>query len=255
MLQDSQVALVEYGVTQDLTMMAYLPFQHNEIISQTGTGDQKAAFTNPGDIRIFGLLVTNRGDRSQGHLNFGLSVPVGFLEQQTIPGTFPTPSPTVPNLPYQIRTSSGTYDLLLGYTYRKQTDNWTWGGQVNGVIPTGKNSLGYELGNQFQATTWVSRRWTDQFSTSARLDGHVIGAIRGSDNRLDTTLSPANQTNAQATNYLNGLLGVNYLLSRPEHRIREQRLFLESGIPLYQWVQGQQVGLSWTLNAGWGMTF
>ena len=83
----------------------------------------------------------------------------------------------------------------------------------------------------------------------------MIGDIRGADPRLDPTLSPVNQTNAQASRYLNGLLGVNYLLSRPEHRIREQRLFLESGMPLYQWVQGQQLGRSWTLNAGWGMTF
>lgn len=254
MLQDSQVALVEYGVTNDLTMLALLPFQHNEIVSQTATGDYKATFTNPGDIRLMGMLVVTRGEGSQSHANFGLSIPVGFLEQQNI-GSTPGPSPTEPNLPYAIRTSSGTYDVLLGYTYRKQYECWSWGAQANAVIPTGKNTLGYELGNQWQLTGWLSRRWTDRWSTSARLDGHMNGNIRGDDGRLNTMLSPANQANVQARNYLNGLLGVNYLLTRPEHRIREQRLFLESGIPLYQWVDGPQVGLSWTLNAAWGMVF
>jgi hypothetical protein len=249
MLQDSQVALVEYGVTQELTMMAYIPYQHNEINFQTATGGDKQTFTNPGDIKIMGLLAVNRGDRSQGHLNFGLSIPVGMLEQVTTAGGSPTA------IPYQLQTSSGTYDLLMGYTYRKQTDNWTLGAQANGVVPTGKNTLGFELGNQLQLTTWASRRWTDRWSTSVRLDGHLQGNIRGLDDRLDPTISPANQTNAQARQYVNGLLGVNYLLSRPEHRIREQRLFLESGVPLYQWVDGPQVGLSWILNAGWGMTF
>ena len=167
----------------------------------------------------------------------------------------PSPSPTAPNLPYQLRTSSGTYDLLFGYTYRKQTDYWTFGGQANAVIPTGKNTLDYELGNQVQLTAWASRRWTDCISTSARLDGHWNGNIRGADPRLDPALSPANQANAQARQYLNVLLGVDYLLTRPGHRIPEQRLFLESGVPLYQWVEGQQVGLTWTLNAGWGMAF
>ncbi len=258
MLQNSQVALVEYGATQDFTVLAWLPFQHNEINSQTSTGQYHATFTNPGDIRLMGLLVVGRGDRSQSHVNFGLSLPVGFLEQsvfQSGGSTTVGPSSTVPNLPYQLRTSSGTYDVLLGYTYRRQTDFWTWGGQVNGVIPTGKNTLNYELGNQLQATTWLSRRWSDRWSTSARLDGRLIENIHGADVRLVQSLSPANQPHAQASRSVTGLLGVNYLLNRPGHRIGEQRLFLESGVPLYQWVDGQQLGLTWTLNAGWGMAY
>ena len=256
MVQNSQVALLEYGATQDFTVMAYLPFQHNGINSQTSTGNYLATFTNPGDIRIQGLLVIRRAERSQSHINFGLSIPVGFLEAQTIGGTGqPAPSPTAPNLPYALRTSSGTYDLLFGYTYRKQSDYWTFGGQANAVVPTGKNTLDYELGNQFQLTGWASRRWSERWSTSARLDGHWNGNIRGADPRLNVALSPVNQANAQGRQYVNGLLGVNYLLTRPEHRFRDQRLFLESGVPLYQWVDGQQLGLTWTLNAGWGMAF
>ncbi|MEI8021243.1 MAG: hypothetical protein WCH39_23755 [Schlesneria sp.] len=104
-------------------------------------------------------------------------------------------------------------------------------------------------------TGWASRRWTERWSTSARLDGHWNGNIRSADPRLNAALSPVNQANAQGRQYVNGLLGVNYLLTRPEHRFREQRLFLESGVPLYQWVDGQQLGLTWTLNAGWGMAF
>ena len=256
MLQNSQVALFEYGATQDFTVMAYLPFQSTAINSDSASGNYKATFTNPGDVRIQGLLVVGRGDRSQSHINFGLNIPVGFLEQASIGGSNPPqPSQTAPNLPYQIRTSSGTYDLLFGYTYRKQMDNWTFGGQANAVVPTGKNTLNYEVGNQVQLTTWASRRWTDCISTSARLDAHWLGDMRGYDPRLNTSLSPMNQANAQARQYLNGLLGVNYLLTRPEHRIPEQRLFIESGVPLYQWVQGQQLGMTWTLNAGWGMAF
>lgn len=255
MVQNSQVAQLEYGVTQDFTVMAFLPFQHNKLTSDSATGDYAATFTNPGDIRVTGMYVVRRGDRSQSHVNLGLSIPVGFLEQQTVFGTTPGPSPTLPNLPYQIRTSSGTYDLTLGYTYRKQTDFWTFGGQANAVIPMGKNTLDYELGTQFQTTAWVSRRWTDSWSTSARLDGRFMDNIRGADPRLDTTLSPANQTQTQGYRYLNGLIGANYLLNRPGHRIGEQRLFIEAGLPLYQWVDGPQLGLSWILNAGWGMAF
>jgi hypothetical protein len=250
MIMNSQVALVEYGVTKDVTMMAYLPFQHNEINSQTANGDYKAAFTNPGDIRIQSLIVINRGENSQSHLNLGLSIPVGMLESaQTMPAA------NVPNLPYQIRASSGTYDLMFGYTYRGQSADWTWGAQANAVIPTGINALGYELGNQAQLTSWLSRRWTDRWSTSARLDAHFIGNMRGADARLNTALSPANLSTTQGSDYLNGLLGVNFYLSRPESRLFEQRLFLEGGLPLYETVNGPQLGITWILNAGWGMSF
>jgi hypothetical protein len=249
-VSNSQVALIEYGVTRDLTMLAYLPFQHNEINSVTSTGDYKASYTNPGDIRIMGLYVLNRGVASQSHLNFGLSLPVGMLETGT-----EAPLQTAPNLPYQLRTSSGTYDVLLGYTYRRQTDRWTWGSQINAVVPTGKNTLGYENGNQLQITSWLSRRWTERWSTSGRIDAHFIGGMRCEDSRLNTALSPVNLSTAQGGNYLNGLLGLNYYLGRPENRIFEQRLYLEAGVPFYQSLNGPQLGVSWLLNAGWGMSF
>ncbi len=251
MMQNSQIALIEYGATQDFTILAYLPFQHNEITSRTATGNSLASFTNPGDIRIMGLLVLSRGEGSQSHLNLGLNFPVGFLEATASNGVLQR------KIPYQLRTSSGTYDLLLGYTYRKQYDDWTWGAQANAVLPTGLNTLGYELGNQFQLTSWVSRRWTDRWSSSARLDGRVIQNIRGFDARIQplTAISPVYSTTTQASQSVNALLGVNYLLTRPGHRIREQRVFLEAGTPVFQRVDGPQLGLSWTLNAGWGMTF
>jgi len=249
-MSNSQVALIEYGVTTDLTLLAYLPFQHNEINYQTSSTEYKATFTNPGDIRLMGLYVLNRGDRSQSHLNLGLSVPVGMLESQTV-----MPSPTAPNLPYQLRTSSGTYDMILGYTYRGQTDNWTWGAQGTGIVRTGKNTLGYELGNEVDFTSWLSRRLTDRWSTSARIDAHLMNQISGADTRLDPTLSPVNQTNSQGGRSINALLGMNFYLSRPESRVFEQRLFLEAGVPMYQTVNGPQLGISWILNAGWGTSF
>ena len=47
---------------------------------------------NPGDIPLTALYVLHRGDRSQLHLNFGLSIPVGMLLTLDQPIT-----PTSPN--------------------------------------------------------------------------------------------------------------------------------------------------------------
>lgn len=249
MLQDSQVALIEYGATQDFTILTYLPFQHNEINLQSAGGNTLAAMTNPGDIKIYGLYALHRGEGSQLHLNLGISIPTGLLQQILILGGAPV------SFPYQDRTSSGTYDLLLGATYRKQLECWTFGTQANAVIPTGMNTLNYELGNQFQLTSWISRRWDEHWSTSARLDGRIVQNIHGADTNLTPAKSPVFQSNTQASETLNGLLGANYLLTRPGRRFYEQRLFIEAGVPFYGWYAGPQPGLSWILNAGWGMTF
>ena len=94
-------------------------------------------FGNPGDVKVSALYVLYREPGQQLHLNFGLSVPTGFLDSQT-----DKPSPTFPNLPYVIRTSSGSYDLLPGLTYRGQSEFMTWGVQGTGIIRTGLNTAG-----------------------------------------------------------------------------------------------------------------
>lgn len=249
MLQDSQVALLEYGLTDDFTFTAMLPWQHNLIDYGSAGGTIATGFTNPGDIRLNGLLVVRRGKWTQQHVNVGLSIPVGLLED----AYNETPSATIPNLSYPLRTSSGTYDLLLGYTIRGQYQNWTWGTQLNGTVRTGLNTLGYRQGDAAEVTGWLSRRFGRYVATSFRLDYQMQGNIYGADARLDTAQAPTNDPNHFGYQRLNTLIGINFYL--PDGRIPNQRLSLEAGLPAFQSVEGPQLGLDWILNAGWSMIF
>ncbi len=249
MFQNNQVALIEYGVTDDFTINAMLPFQHTLIDYTSLGGNIATGFTNPGDVRLQGLYVVRRKDNRQHHVNFGLSVPVGFLEDVFNE----TPSPSIPNLSYPLRTSSGTFDLLMGYTIRGQSQHWTWGLQASGVVHTGINTLNYKLGDSADLSAWLSRRLSQRWSVSGRLDTQFQGNIFRADARLNLAQAPTNDPNAYGYERVNGLLGVNFFW--PDGRIPGQRVSVEAGLPLQQSMEGPQLGLDWILNASWNMIF
>ena len=239
----------EYGPTDDLNIMFNIPWQESSLdYLQAGGGSSNASFANTGDVKVALMYVLYRQPGEQLHINLGLSVPTGQLNPTNL-----QPSPTFPNFPYTIRNSSGTYDLMPGITYRKQTDMATWGMQATATIPTGLNHFGYELGNQVDVTAWLSIRWTPRIATSARLDFQDWGNVRQADPRLNQSLSPVNVPGLQGGNRLNALLGINYFM--PLQRVPGQIFSLEVGVPAYQSLDGPQLGLNWTLIAGWNLLY
>jgi hypothetical protein len=241
--------IVQYGVTDDLTIFGQLPFQHSNLdYTQSNGADYRTGFTEPGDITISGMYVLWRGNRQQIHSNFGMNFPVGFLDSQS-----DLPSPTLPNLPYDIRTGSGTFDLLPGLTYRGQTDRWTWGAQSIATARMGSNRLDYRLGDRVDLTAWFARRWGEMLSTSFRIDGQWWGNVRNADPRLDQALAPTNDPNLQGGTRLDLLFGVNLFL--PNTRLPGQRISIEAGAPAYQSLNGPQLGTSWLMTAGWNWIY
>jgi hypothetical protein len=240
---------MEYAPTDDLTLMAYLPFYQNSIDFVDATGAAtRTSFTNPGDIPVSLMYVLKRWNRQQIHLNFGMSIPFGFLDSQT-----DIPTPTSPNLTYALRTSSGSWEMLPGLTYRGQSDNWTWGLQSIEDVRMGRNRLSYTLGNVYDVTGWASRRWTERFATSARLDSRVWGSIRGADPRLNQGLSPMNRPDLQRGERVDLLFGLNYY--GLDRILPGQRVSVEAGAPVYQHLRGPQLGTNWLLNFNWSIMF
>ncbi len=241
--------IMQYGVTDDFTIFGQLPFQHSALdYTQTGGADYRTGFTEPADVTISGMYVLWRRPGQQIHMNFGMDFLVGFLDSQS-----DIPSPVLPNLPYMIRTGSGTFDLLPGLTYRGQTERWTWGVQSIGTVRLGINREDYKLGDRADLTAWLARRWGEGASTSIRLDNQWWGNVRGADARLNPALSPTNDPSLQGGSRIDLLLGLNLFF--PNTRLPGQRLSIEAGAPLYQSLNGPQLGTSWILTTGWNLVY
>jgi len=243
----THLMLIEYGLTDDFTFLAQLPIQQNSIdfVSRSGAASRDSN-TQLGDVNLSGLYVLKRWNRQQIHLNMGMSIPVGIINTLN---NFPVFGAA--RLTYPVRSSSGSYDLMPGLTYRGQNDLWTWGAQTIGTIRTGRNAYGYELGDAVDMTAWAARRWGERWSTSARLDERIWTHIRGADPRLDPALVEVNQPGLQGGRRLDLLFGINYYL--PDGRFPGQRISVESGIPIYQSLHGPQLRSRWQLTVGWNM--
>ncbi len=231
----NHLIMMEYASSDDLTFQAILPIvqRHFNYVDAAG-GHSATDVTDLSDIQLYALYVVQRSEKQQIHLNMGVQIPTGiFIDQGD------TTTATSPALTYPVRSSDGTWDFLPGFTYRGQSENWTWGVQGLGTVRFGVNKYGYRLGDEGNFNAWIARKLNDSTSLSGRLNGHVIGNIFGADQQLNPNLVPSNNPNLQAGQQLNILFGLNYVI--PDGFLKGQRLGVEGGIPIYQWLEGPQI--------------
>ena len=210
LFQNRETALFDMAATEDFTLLMTLPFEHSRLDYLTASGSTPStSFGNPGDVTITGLYVLYRRPGQQLHLNFGLNVPTGFLDYQNV-----QPSPTFPNLPYVIRTSSRHLRSVaradLSRTKRVLDLGRTgFGRRALGLEPRRLRS-GRPGGFDGLVVTPLDRA----VGASVRIDGQGWGNVRGADPRLNTSLSPTNRPDMQGGTRLNLLFGINYFLPR-----------------------------------------
>ncbi len=256
-----------YAVSDSVTVMGMLPIRDIEMDHTTTVpvpglpvpgSNFRTKASGVGDFQIGGLFKLYNRNRHSLHLNLGLSLPTGSIDEtdaapNPAAGTF---SETI--LPYPMQLGSGTFDLRPGFTYLGQTDDWSWGAQVMATARLGENDRDYSLGNQVESSTWISRRVNEWLSGSFRMRSLVWGNINGRDAALPTvgplgfpveTMDP----NRRGGNRLDALLGINFYAHRGF--LKGHRLSVEGGIPVYQYLNGPQLQTDWTLVAGWNHSF
>ena len=74
------------------------------------------------------------------HLNLGLSLPTGSIDEKHTSGN---------TLGYGMQLGSGTYEFHPAITYLAQTQSYSYGAQIGGVLRIGENDQDYTLGNKF----------------------------------------------------------------------------------------------------------
>lgn len=252
-----------YGVTHDVTATVMLNYLDKEMKMRTYQGmagtDVVGQFTGKtsgiGDTRLAALIRLGGSGSHNFHLNAGISLPTGSITERgsVLPpfagmmGTASDERVDIDRLAYSMQLGSGTVDLMPGFTYTARDDSISWGGQAMATLRLYDNKEDYRLGDVFEATAWVAHQWQPWMSTSARVSARSEGEIRGRDTVI-TGSNPLSDPVNTGRDEVNLLLGVNFMGTGGG--VKNQRLALEVGVPVYEKVEGVQMSDDWSLTLG-----
>jgi hypothetical protein len=231
-----------------VTLMGMLPLVNLRMDHVTAMGGRFTTETSHiGDVKASALIRLLRGEHHDVHLNAGVSVPTGDVRLRD-----DTPMGRT-RLPYPMQTGSGTWDVMPGITYLGRGEQLSWGLQGIGTIRTGRNSLGYRLGNRIEGNAWLAHPLSDAVSVSVRASWMSWGNIVGEDDLLNPNLVPTADPNRRGGHRLDVLAGVNLFV--PLGPLGRHRFAIEVGAPVYQWLYGPQLETDWRVIAGWQKSF
>jgi hypothetical protein len=252
MTMDMHMFGAMYGVNDNITVMAMVPYVRNEMDHVTRMGGEFTTKTSGlGDIKLSGLFNISRWGMHELDFNLGLSMPTGSIDEKD-----DTPAGDNQHLPYPMQLGSGTWDLIPGLTYLGHNDKLDWGAQAIYVWRLGENDNDYTLGDRFHLTGWLAKDWTPQWSTSLRADAQWWDNIDGSDKKLPPMapmVVPTADPELRGGRRLDLLLGVSF--APASGWFEGQRFAAEIGAPVYQNLDGPQLETDWIATLGWQIFF
>jgi hypothetical protein len=236
MTMDMHMFGTMYAISNQWTLMGMLNYLDNEMSMPMGKMDSSGL----GDIKIAGLYDLAQWDSGRRmHLKLGLNLPTGSIDEKHNGNI----------LGYGMQLGSGTYDFEPAITYLAQTENYSYGAQLGGILRIGENDQDYTLGNKFEATLWGARKITDSLSASAKFDYSRQSEVDGKDTRMNEAMSPALNPNSQGRDITTFGLGLNYYFK--DGGLSGHRLAAEWETPIDQKVNGVQLELDSTWTFGW----
>jgi hypothetical protein len=253
MTTDMHMLGIMYAPTDKITVMGMLPYlersmKHTTFQGGAGTTELGTFTTRSsgiGDVKINGLFAVYDDGMHRVHVNAGLSLPTGSIDEKD---TVLAPNGLRPELrlPYPMQLGSGTYDLIPGVTYKGRNRDLGWGAQYMATLRTGENDEDYTLGDIHQLSGWASYSWTPGASASLRLSACSTDEIDGQDPNIVAPVQTANP-DFQGGDRIDLGIGIN--LSAQEGDWRGLRFNAELGIPLEQDLNGPQMEADWNLTA------
>lgn len=260
MTMDMHMFGAMYAPTDWITLMAMGMWHEKEmdhITFDPGPGTNRiGAFTTKsegfGDTKLTGLIRLYKDKTHHVHLNAGLSLPTGSIDEED---DVLAPNGMRPRLrmPYAMQLGTGTYDLLPGFTYTGDQGKWGWGAQYSAEIRLeDENDEGYAWGDKHAVTAWGSYEWAPWISTSLRLTGTTQDEIDGIDPQIVAPVQTADPDN-YGGDVLEAGFGVN--LIGVKGPLTDHRLAIEATAPLYRDLNGPQLEADWTFTLGWQKAF
>ena len=242
MTMDMHMFGTMYAISEKWTFMGMLNYLDNEMdMIMPMNMSMNMGSSGIGDLKVAGLYDLAQWDSGRRmHLNLGLSLPTGSIDEKHTNGN---------TLGYPMQLGSGTYDFHLTVTYLAQTDYYSYGTQLGGILRIGENDHDYTLGNKFEASLWGARKITESLSTTVKFDYSSQNEVDGEDTRMMKMMSPALNPNSQGRDITAIGLGLNYYFK--DGGLSGHRLAAEWETPIDQKVNGVQLELDSVWTIGW----
>lgn len=244
---------VMYAFSDDLTVMAMIPYLQNSMDHVTAMG---GAFTTEssgvGDISLSALYNFYRNKNSSAHWQFGLSLPTGSIEEKD-----DTPMGANSLLPYPMQIGSGSYDFKPGVTYLTQNESISFGTQFSAIVRLIDNDNDYRRSDVYKNISWLGYKLTDWVSPQMSFTLSSWTNYSGRDARYDMglnsdlvhTIDPELKAGTRAD------LGLGLNFKGPEGPFHDLRFAFNFDLPVYQNLEGPQMLTGSILTFGLQYTF
>jgi hypothetical protein len=258
MTMQMHMLMAMYGINSRLSVMAMfnynicnmqmnmMPAGHMHMPGMTDNAAGPMAMKSYGlsDTKLYGLYNLLKECNKRLVAGVGVSLPTGDVDVRGI-----TMQSDYAIFPYGMQLGTGTYDLLPSLAYVTQKNRFSWGTLLNANLKTGLNRKNYRWGNEYSLSSWISYKTFEWLSISGRADYYTMEKLYGYEAEIN--LYSGNDPSYNVANYglqkVNVHLGANLFV--PSGFLREGRILLEYGMPVYQKVNGLQTSLKSSFTA------
>ena len=242
-----------YAPSNNLTFMIMTSYIEKEMTQQRmqmlGGERFEVNSSGVGDTRVSSLINLFNNKRTKAHLGVGLSIPTGSIDRR---GNTPVLSDI--RLGYGMQNGSGTFDPFFILNNVSSFGKLKLGEQIFCKLRLlGKNSKGYEHGNNYRASFWMSYLWLKNISTSVNINYNFKRKMEGEDNEMNPRMSPIMDSKNSGHQKLNLGFGINII--NHNKFLKNHRLGIEGIFPIFQRYRGIQMKETVKVVIGWQYGF
>lgn len=241
---------VGYGVSERLTFVARAGWAVLERETTAANSLIRVGVNQPTDVEAGVLVDLYTSGPYRMLAQVGAIIPT-FIGNTTYGATTPTSSSDP--LPYDMRTSGGSFGVVGALAGSVQNERASLGAQFRFRINVTENSAGatgYTPGDQFEANGWAGYNVNDNLAILAGVRWQNWDNIDGADSRLVVGVDPHNEGGMLAGQRVILPVGVN--LTMPEGSLLNgHTLSFEAMYSMHHDYEGPQLGLDWGLNVGY----
>ncbi|MFQ5568659.1 MAG: transporter [Rhodothermales bacterium] len=232
-----------YGVTDDFTLMAMIPYWILSMDHQTRMGMPfTAEASGLADIKLTAQqALFNLNEKHRFVAKGTVSLPTGSIDQK---GITPMSQGQQVSLPYPMQLGSGSFDVAPTLSYFGYGGNWAWSAHTTGVFRLNENENNYRLGNQFTVSAEALYTRSDWLIPGIRVDGYTWGDVRGRNPKLmpmpnGMFMVPTADPNLRSGERID--MTFNLTLHIPRGFLEGVAFALEFSKPVYQHLEGPQL--------------